>query len=444
MARSTRTLLALGGMILLAGCNGGSSSSATNKGLSPIATLGEKIFHDVNLSASGQLACATCHVETSGLANADGQAVASGGPGMNLPGLRNTPSLAYTALTPAFSLTGDGPSGGFFRDGRAASLIEQAQGPFLNPFEMANADAAAVITRLRTRPYATDFTAIFGPNVLNTPEVALARMGAAIAAYEKEDTAFHAFNSKYDYWQSGRAELTRQELRGLALYNSPKAGNCAACHPSTSADGVTPPLFTDFSYDNLGVPRNTALAANDDHTTLPYVPANGTDGVHRYYDLGVCGPLRSDIGGNNANTGFCGQFKVPTLRNIALTAPYFHNGGFTNLRDALSFYVTRDTDPSRWYPATAAGKVTKFDDLPAIYGGQFVVDINDPQSDAGYVGNVNTGEVPYNRRLGGQPALSPDEVDDVIAFLCTLSDGYDPANPAGYATPQQCIDVQKP
>ena len=445
MILARRLLLVLCGLTMLVGCGGkGASAPVTGSALSATATLGDKIFHDIKLSDSGQQACATCHVKGAGLANSDGVTVELGGPGMNLPGLRNAPSLAYTALIPAFSLTAEGPSGGFFRDGRSMTLAGQAQQPFLTPFEMANADAARVIALLRTRSYLADFTAIFGADVLDTPDIALARMGAAIAAYEKEDAIFQAFNSKYDHWQLGQAQLTRQELHGLALFNSPASGNCAVCHPSTSADGLTPALFTDFSYDNLGVPRNTALAANDDSTALPYVPANGNDGVHRYYDLGVCGPLRTDIGSNNANAGFCGQFKVPTLRNIALTAPYFHNGVFADLKNVLSFYVTRDTNPSKWYPTTAAGKVTKFDDLPAAYGGQFVIDINDRNSDAGYLGNVNTSEAPYNRRLGGQPALSPDDIDDVIAFLCTLSDGYDPAMPASYVMPQQCIDVQKP
>lgn len=410
-----------------------------------MAAVGEKLFHDVNLSASGQQSCSTCHVKASGFANGDTLAVALGGVNMNLPGLRNTPSLAYTGFTPRFSLD-DGPSGGFFRDGRAATLADQAQAPFTNEFEMANADAAAVIVLLQTRPYLADFTAIFGADVLNDPATALARMGAAIAAYEKEDADFQAFDSKFDQWRGGKAQLTAQELRGFALFNSPAHGNCAACHPSTSADGVTPALFTDFSYDNLGVPRNPAIAANDDNTTLSYVIAlqdPNYDGVHKYYDIGVCGPIRTDIGHNFGNAGICGAFKVPTLRNIALTAPYFHNGVFSDLRTALSFYVTRDTNPSAWYPISG-NIVTKFDDLPAAYGGQFQVDISAPGSDVGYVGNVNTAEAPYDRKLGQQPALSTDEIDDVIAFLCTLNDGYDATNPSAYIKPQQCIAVQKP
>ena len=194
-------------------------------------------------------------------------------------------------------------------------------------------------------------------------------------------------------------------------------------------------MFTDFSFDNLGVPRNELIPANDAAAAPGYTPVDSTDGVQSYYDLGICGPLREqtvDL------FSLCGQFKVPTLRNIALTAPYFHNGRFTSLKDAIGFYVRRDTNPEEWYPTAADGSVTKFDDLPAIYGGQFVVQAGVVGSDAGYLGNVNTLEIPYDRHIGDTPALSASDIDDVIAFLCTLTDGYDPANPGTQTLPAQC------
>jgi cytochrome c peroxidase len=430
----------------LAACGGGGGGGDSTQSLSAAARLGQQIFSDTALSASGQQSCATCHVARFAFADDPtaagpdhGLPVPLGGSGMDLPGFRNTPSLMYASFTPAFSIAADGtPSGGFFRDGRAATLADQAQKPFVTAFEMANADAAAVVARLKTRPYLQDFESLYGAAVLDDPDTALQRIGAALAAFEREAPAFHPFSSKYDWWQKGQAQLTAQELRGLALFTSPAKGNCAACHPNTSADGVTPPLFTDFTYDNIGLPRNAAIPANDDSTTLSYVPANGSDGVHRYYDIGLCGPFRTDLGQSIPASGFCGQFKVPTLRNIALTAPYFHNGRFATLQDALGFYVRRDTNPGQWYPTASDGTVTKFDDLPAIYGGLFGINLGDPNSDAGYVGNVNTAEIPYNRHLGGNPALSADELNDLIAFLCTLTDGYDPANPAALSQPAQC------
>ena len=356
---------------------------------------------------------------------------------MDQPGFRNTPSLMYLSFAPEFYFDSDGsPSGGFFRDGRAATLAAQAMQPFVAAFELANSDASAVVARLVTRPYVSDFEALYGSAALNDPATALERMGEAIAAFESEDVRFRPFTSKYDYWRQGAAQLTAQEQRGLALFNDPSKGNCAACHPSTSQDGVTPPLFTDFSYDNLGVPRNYDIPANSPAAAPTYTPQNSDDGVESYYDLGICGPFR-DSGGMNLS-GLCGQFKVPTLRNVALTAPYFHNGRFATLRDAIGFYVRRDTSPEQWYPTTADGMVIKFDDLPASYGGQFAVLSGVPGSDSAYVGNVNTGEVPYNRHIGDAPALDPAEIDDVVAFLCALTDGYDPDKPAALSLPPQC------
>jgi cytochrome c peroxidase len=433
--------------LLLSGCGGGGGGQQESgiQTLSPTAALGKLMFSDAALSASGQQSCATCHVKarafTADPATDHGLPVALGGPNMDRPGFVNTPSLLYANFTPAFHFESDGtPVGGFFRDGRAASLADQAMQPFLASNEMANADAAAVVAKLKTRPYLDQFVQLFGAAVLDDPSAALARMGAAIAAFEAEAEMFHPFTSKFDAWQRGSATLTTLEQKGFALFNDPTRGNCAACHTSTSADGTTPPLFTDFSYDNLGLPRNAAIPANDEGTTLDDVPSNGNDGVHRYYDMGLCGPFRTDLA---HRTDLCGAFKVPSLRDVALTAPYFHNGAFSSLQDAVAFYVRRDTNPEQWFPATdgaSAGHYTKFNDLPRAYGGQFVADIHTLGSDYGYQGNVNTSEVPYNRHIGDQPALAEDDIKAVVAFLCTLTDGYDAANPNAYdaALPTQC------
>ncbi len=434
---------------MLSACGGGGDGGTASTGtpasgsasLSAAAQLGQKIFVDTALSASGRQSCASCHVQAYAF-TADptasgpdhGLPVPLGGAAMDQAGFRSTPSLKYMAYVPDFYFDADGsPNGGFFRDGRAATLAIQATMPFTTSFEMANADAAAVIARLRTRPYLADFVALYGNDVLSDPATALARIGSALAAYEKEDPDFAPFSSKYDYWQKGQAQLSAQELNGLRLFNDPSKGNCAACHPSTSTTG-TPPMFTDFSYDNLGVPRNLLIPANT--ASAPgYTPVNSDDGVQTYYDLGVCGPFRDQTVDLFSN---CGQFKVPSLRNIAQTAPYFHNGRFNSLKDAIGFYVRRDTNPEEWYPTDAAGNVTKFDDLPAIYGGQFVVQAGVVGSDAGYLGNVNTLEIPYNHVIGDAPSLSPAEIDDVIVFLCTLTDGFDPANPNAQVLPSQC------
>jgi len=412
----------------LAGCGGGGDDGSSGNSaatapvagsLSAMARVGEKIFSDTALSASGRQSCATCHVESRGYAADDGLAVPLGGPNMDLPGLRNAPSLTYMQFTPAFSVQPDGtPVGGFFRDGRAASIADQAEQPFITPFEMANASADEVLARLLTRPYLSDFKAVFGGSSVTDATTALHNIGQALAQYQKEDPSFHRFSSKYDAYLNGTAQLTPQELNGLALFNNPAKGNCTACHVSTPT-ATTPALFTDFTYDNVGIPRNWKIAANVDGNTLGYVPRNGAalgDPGHDYYDLGLCGPLRAEFAGR---TSLCGAFKVPTLRNIALTAPYFHNGVFDTLEEAVAWYITRDTDPARWYRKADGTPDILYNDLPVAYAG-----------------NVNVSEVPYIPSLA--PNLSDGEIADLVRFLCTLTDGFDAANPSAYQPPAQC------
>jgi cytochrome c peroxidase len=379
---------------VLAGCGGGGGATgASVVALSPAAALGEKIFFDASLSASGQMSCATCHAEATAHATSDPDVVVpAGGEALTRPGFRNAPSLRYLTLTPAFLFDKEGtPTGGFNRDGRANSLMEQAERPFLAALEMPNDTAAAVVEKAKLAAWADEFRRVFGAGILDAPDVAFDRVRFALSRYQQEDSDFHPFDSKYDLFIAGKVALTARELQGLALFNDPARGNCAACHPSARTSDGSPPLFTDFTYDNIGVPRNPAIPANADAS---------------YFDLGLCAPFRTDLANR---TDLCGAFKVPTLRNVAITAPYFHNGRFRTLREVVAFYVRRDTNPEEWYPRAADGSVNKFDDLPPAY-----------------VKNVNTTEVPYNRHLGDAPALSPDEIDLVVEFLQTLTDGYRP------------------
>jgi cytochrome c peroxidase len=380
---------------MLAACGGGgvSSSDANVPESAPLSTqaaLGEQIFNDVSLSASGRQSCASCHSADNVHAPANALAVQLGGPLLDQQGRRQAPSIDYLAFDTAFYFASDGtPTGGFFWDGRAASLLAQAGEPFVNPFEMANANVADAIDKLSRASYAAQFKSVFGADIFARPDDAMLAVKVALSQYQKEDTEFRSFSSKYDEFLRGNVRLSDQETRGLALFNNPDKGNCIGCHPSNKgADGAFP-LFTDFTYDNLGVPRNPAIARNGD-------PA--------YFDLGLC--ERSDLADR---TDLCGAFKVPSLRNVAKRHAYFHNGRFATLKEAITFYVQRDTNPEKWYSLNADGSVNKFDDLPVQYHA-----------------NVNTVEVPYNRPLGGVPALSDAEVDDVIAFLQTLSDGYRP------------------
>ena len=360
--------------------------------LPPAARVGEKIFADRNLSASGDLACATCHDPAHAHAQSNDLPVQLGGANRDVPGFRAVPSLRYASFTPPFRFDEDGtPIGGFNRDGRGSDLMTQAIRPLFAPHEMANESVAVVAARLANAPYADEFRRVFGAQIFDDEAATLRAMLFALAQYEKLDPDFRPFDSKYDQFLRGRLRLDAAELRGLALFNRADKGNCAGCHPSGRGRNGEPPLFTDFSYDNLGVPRNAHIPATLDS---------------EYFDLGLCGPDRTDLADRS---DLCGAFKVPTLRNVATRHVFFHNGRFTTLRDALRFYVRRDTDPALFYPADSNGGVQKFDDLPYALAG-----------------NVNSVEVPYDRKPGEPPRLTEAELDDLEAFLTTLTDGYEP------------------
>ncbi|MBS0582014.1 MAG: cytochrome-c peroxidase [Proteobacteria bacterium] len=372
---------------------GSASTVAASPSTSALADLGRKIFADESLSASGRMSCATCHDPKFAHAQNNALAVQPGGANLDVPGFRAVPSLRYLNVDLPFFFAGDGtPTGGFNRDGSANTLIEQASRPFLAAHEMANGDAAGVVDKLGRASYADEFRGLFGGDVFARIDDAFLAARYALAVYEATAPELRPFSSKFDLFLKGKVKLGAQELRGFAWFNSPAKGGCAGCHPSTRASNGEPPLFTDYTYDNLGVPRNAKIPATADPD---------------YFDFGLCGPDRSDLA---ARRDLCGAFKVPTLRNVATRKVVFHNGQFTSLREAIEFYVQRDTNPGKWYPLGADGAVRKFDDVPAPLAR-----------------NVNTGEVPYNRRPGQAPALSELEIDDVVAFLGTLTDGYDAA-----------------
>lgn len=367
----------------LTGCGEGG-----NEGLSPAAALGAKAFAEPLLSASGRLSCASCHAPQAGHAAANALAVQLGGALMDQPGLRTSPSLRYLATNTGLHFDAEGtPTGGVFWDGRADTLEMQAAGPLLNAREMANLDKASVVAKIARTAWAHEFRNVFGTDILQDVDRAFDRLTFALAQYQREDAIFHGFTSKYDAYLRGRTDLSAQEARGLALFNDPNKGNCASCHTSSVGSDGGHPLFTDFTYDNLGLPRQMAIPANADP---------------QHFDLGLC--ARPEL---KDRTDLCGAFKVPSLRNVALRQAYFHNGVFGSLKDVLAFYVQRDTQPEKWYPLNPDGSVDKFNDLPLAYRG-----------------NVNASEGPYNRQPGEAPALTDAEIDDVVVFLHTLTDGW--------------------
>jgi cytochrome c peroxidase len=366
-----------------------------------LEALGRKLFADPSLSASGRMACATCHDPDHAFGPADALAVQFGGQDMHQPGIRAVPSLKYLQVVPQFSehyfesddegddSVDNGPTGGLTWDGRVDRGRDQARIPLLSPFEMANATAADVVAKVR-QGYAGELRKIFGTTVFDDTGAAFAGITEALEVFQQDYRAFYPYSSKFDAYLAGRAQLTPHEARGLALFNDPAKGNCGNCHRSARGKDGTPPQFTDYGLIAIGVPRNNAIPANAD--------AN-------FFDLGACGPLRTDLAGRS---DYCGRFITPTLRNVALRQSFFHNGAVHTLREAIAFYVERDTNPGKWYPRDAAGHVQKFDDLPEPYRT-----------------NVNI-EPPFGDRPGDPPALSSSEIDDMIVFLNTLTDGYQP------------------
>jgi cytochrome c peroxidase len=368
-----------------------------------LEALGRKLFFDPALSASGQMACAGCHDPAHGFSPANDRAVQLGGKDLRQPGQRAVPSLTYLQTVPPFTEhyhdsddEGDdsidnGPTGGLTWDGRMDRGRDQAAFPLTSPFEMANADAATAVARARKAGYGAALAAIFGADVFDDDRKGFAALTEALEVFEQSARDFYPYSSKYDAWLAGRAQLSPQEARGLKLFEDPQKGNCASCHISRRANDGTPPQFTDYGFIALGLPRNKAIPANAD-------PA--------WHDLGLCGPLRTDFTGK---ADYCGLFRTPSLRNVALRKTFFHNGLVHTLREAVAFYVERDTQPEKWYPRAADGRLAKFDDLPAQY-----------------VTNVNT-DPPFGGKPGDTPALSPAEIDDIVTFLTTLTDGYRPA-----------------
>jgi cytochrome c peroxidase len=368
-----------------------------------LSALGQVLFFDPSLSGSGRLACSSCHDPAHGFGPANDRAVQLGGGDMHRPGVRAVPSLKYLQAVPPFTehfhesedeadeSIDNGPTGGLTWDGRVDRGADQARIPLLSDFEMGNRGEVDVARRVLAAGHGKEIAAIAGPKAATDPATVYKTALKALEVYQQDYGTFYPYSSKYDAVLAGRAELTPQEARGLELFNAPNKGNCASCHISRRGKDGTPPQFTDYGLIALGVPRNRDIPANKD-------PA--------YFDLGLCGPLRTDF---RQREDYCGLFRTPTLRNVALRQTFFHNGAVHSLRDAVRFYVERETRPERWYPRKADGSIDKYDDLPETAKA-----------------NVNM-DPPFDRKAGDAPALTPAEIDDVVAFLGTLTDGYEPA-----------------
>jgi cytochrome c peroxidase len=351
------------------------------------SALGKRIFFDKNLSEPVGTSCASCHDPAHGFAGNNGSklGVALGSRAGHFAA-RNTPSVMYLKFTRPFHLhwEEDAPVvdayGGFFWDGRVDKLAEVPRQPLLNPNEMNNGGSGEILAKLRRSDYASDFRQQFGE--LDDPERALQSVGEALAAY-MTSAELSPFSSKYDQYIQHRAEFSAEETFGLRLFKDAAKGGCSECHKLN--DTIPMPersLFTNSAFDAVGVPRNRELPANSDA---------------QHFDLGLC--QRPDPKFRSDSPEFCGAFRTPSLRNVALRERFMHNGVFSSLREVVAFYASRSTNPRRWY------KAQPFDDVPERYRQ-----------------NVNVDQAPYNRHAGDAPALDAREIDAIVAFLGTLTD----------------------
>lgn len=357
------------------------AGTSAQVGLSPQEELGRALFFDTNLSLNENQSCASCHAPEAGWTGPDSDINAHGsvyeGSVPGAFGDRKPPTSAYGGDSPVlyFDARSGLWIGGMFWDGRATGwrlgdpLAEQAQGPFLNPKEQALYSAGDVIDKVRASSYADLFAAQCPDG--DTTEL-YDCIGRAIAAYERSEEV-NPFTSKYDYWLQGKAKLTSEEQLGRALFQG--KAKCAACHLIKGKK----PLFTDFTYDNLGIPRN------------PENPASIADPA--WADPGLGGFLEHAGYGDDIYGAEWGKHKVPTLRNVdlrphGLVKAYGHNGYFKSLLEIVHFYNTRDV-PGEGWPA------------PEV-----------PET-------VNTAEM-------GDLGLSLREEKAIVAFMKTLSDGYVP------------------
>jgi cytochrome c peroxidase len=465
MSATKAFLIAVTAAIVLTACGGGddnSSGSASNpqgpsapsgggsgpsapgmpsgSRLSLAAQVGQMVFFDQSLSGSGKMSCATCHDPGHAYGPPNDLAVQLGGTNLMVQGHRAVPSLRYKSVVPPFAdlldnpdgISVPGPGGGFTWDGRAPNQAEQAKIPLLSPFEMANASSADVVKKVQAASYVALVKQAFGDNVFADPDTAFNDIASSLQAYQQEDESFNPFSSKYDLYAGNKigGTLTAAETRGMSVFTDVNRGNCAACHYQGAGLNGSIALFTDFSFEAISVPRNSTIALNNDPT---------------FYDLGVCGPDRTDHLPDSPGTPLneCGMFKTPTLRNVATRTTFFHNGIFHSLEQAIRWYNTRDSNPELWYP-TLGGKAKTANDpsfptyglIKTQYEGGTVQKFNDIP--AKFVGNIDTQGPLDGRPAGSKPPMSEQDIADLLCFLNTLNDDYKvPTNPP---TSGKCVD----
>lgn len=345
-----------------------------------VRDLGRSLFFDKNISLNRTQSCATCHAPDRGFSDHRGEgaaAAASLGDDGKTIGDRNAPTATYAAYTPLFSISKEGVyKGGQFLDGRASDLETQAGGPPLNPAEMGMPDKSSVVTRLLENPYyETGFKSIFGKTVFEDSDVAYEAMTKAIAEFERSNF-FSPFDSKYDRSLNGDYSMTEQEELGMTLFFSEQFTNCNTCHQLSKTPSAQKETFSNYEFHNIGIPENVTLRA-----------INGV--AEDFIDEGLLS--HPDV----HDPAQKGKFKTPTLRNVAVTEPYMHNGVFKNLRTVILYYNKYNSRSEKRHINPETGKQWAAPEVPETIS----IDL-----------------------LESGPALTDKRIDALVAFMKTLTD----------------------
>jgi len=377
--------------VAVAGCNGreatepsrapvserlpGSADTPLTVPPSEQVTLGRELFFDTRLSEPAGQSCASCHDPRWAFSTPRERMREGLSPGANPErfSARNAPSLMYAAFVPPPRYDPDRGTivGGLLLDQRAESLEAQAAHPLFNPLEMANRSPQSLAARLRSAPYAARFERAFGAGALAEPSRLIEFATRALAAYQRS-AEFAPFSAKYDAVQAGLTRFSEAEARGLEVFRDPARGGCAQCHALGQGPGGRS-LFTDFSSHNLGLPRN---AASPYYRMPPALNPMGEAHIDR------------GVGGDPRRVGLDGRFRVPSLRNVAITSPYMHHGGIASLGEVVRFYATAclPGNPGGWDPPEVA-----------------------------------TGR---DCRRFSRPSLGPRDSADLVEFMYALTDGW--------------------
>ena len=373
-------ILSLSLLVALNACSDLSQQAPAPSLYSDVSALGQALFFDVNLSKNRTQSCATCHDPSKGFAdsraNKANGAVSLGDDGQSL-GDRNAPTAAYAKFSPAFHQNKKGMYvGGQFLDGREMDLAGQAGGPPLNPIEMGMPDKASVVDRLNENvQYVLALKQFYGEDVFRSPDTAYSAMAQSIAEFEKSEL-FSPFDSKYDRYLRGEVALSESEALGETLFFSQQFTNCNICHQLRTRAGQAKETFSNYEYHNIGVPAHLKARA-----------VNGFNPDH--IDRGLLDNPSID------DPAQAGKFKVPTLRNIAVTGPYMHNGVFEDLRTVVLFYNKYNSKSSKRQINPETGEKWR---QPEIAENMSLEDL----------------------KVG--PALKDKRIDGLVAFMSALTD----------------------